>query len=85
MMWMFLALAVGTGMIGFLRTGNDLLSIAAIKIIERTAFIIAAVNGWFVVQLASGQWNGSRTMHKVLQRWNHALDQLMGKRRSTGA
>lgn len=69
--WMFISLALGTAMIGLLRSGWGIIPLTTLKVIERSAFVIASVNGFLVMEIATGRWQRSDTVRRLLQWWNH--------------
>ena len=75
--WMFLSLAVGTGLIAGLRSGWEILPLSHLKVIERTAFIIAAVDGAAVVWMLTGGWEQSERMRRFVRRWNHLMEGVL--------
>lgn len=72
----FFCLFVGMALIGLLRTGWRPIPIPMLKIIERSAFIVAALNGVFAVQILSGRWCAQPTL-RMVRWWNHMLEGVL--------
>ena len=72
--WMFLALAVGFGLLASLRTGWGILPLSHLKVIERTAFAIAAVNGVLSLWILA---NASERVRKWGRQSEHPIKGLL--------
>jgi len=75
---MFLCLAIGTALIGLLRTDwHDIIPLATLKVIERSTFLVAAVNGMAVIEMATGRWYRRESVKRMLSWWNHLLGSMV--------